>query len=303
MATYTTVADLDLALITEAYGLSGLVLEPLGGGAANSSFKAGADQGDFVLTVLDNHDRTSAFRLAAHTEALFALGMPTAEVVRNAEGDAVSSLDGRLFLLKRWIDGDVLDSLPAELLPEAGALLARLHKLPPSGVPELPAGTRRLSAGHLKAIDDFQDRKFADWLSGRLAAVEEQEAGLPERVRVISHGDVFTDNLVVLRSGGLAVLDWETVSLDSALLDLGMTLLGLANVGGRLDRDRAALVVDGYTRVRPLGQEELDALPGQVEHAALIIAFHRYHRHNVRFPDPAKSDIHTEMIGFIDSLR
>lgn len=302
MATYTTVADLDLALIGETYGLTGLVLESLGGGAANSSFRAGTDQGDFVLTVLDNHDHASALRLAAHTEALFALGMPTAKVVSNAMGDAVSPLDGRLVLLKRWIDGQVLDSLPDGLLPEAGALLARLHQLPPSGVPELPVGTRRLSAQHLKAIDGFQDEKFADWLRERLAAVGEQEASLPGRARVISHGDVFTDNLVVRSAGGLAVLDWETVSLDSALLDLGMTLLGLANTGGRLDRDRATLIVDGYTRVRPLAREELDALPGQVEHAALIIAFHRYYRHNVRFPDPAKSDIHIEMIGFIDSL-
>jgi len=162
VATYTTVADLDLDRIAELYALTGLELEPLDGGAANSSFRATADQGAFVLTVLDN--------------------------------------------------------------------------------------------------------------------------------------------LVIRPTGGLAILDWETVSLDSALLDLGMTLLGLANTGGRLDRDRAARIVDGYTKARPLDQEELDALPAQIEHAALIIAFHRYYRHNVRFPNPAKSDIHTEMIGFVESL-
>ncbi|WP_170201524.1 phosphotransferase [Actinocorallia herbida] len=303
MATYTTVADLDLAGISALYSLTGLALEPLAGGAANSSFRATSDQGTHVLTILDNHDHASALRLAEHTEALFSLGLPTVEIVRNAAGDSVSLLDGKPILLKSWIPGRSVDELPPDLLPAAGALLARLHMLPTDRVPQLPAGTRRLSPAHEAAIVDFPDREFAAWLTARLAAVRDREAGLPPRAQVISHGDVFTDNLVVRPTGDLALLDWETVSLDSDLLDLGMTLLGLANAGGRLDAGRAALIVDGYTKTRPLTPADLAALPDHTEHAALIIAFHRYHRHNIRFPNPAKAVIHREMIAFVDSLE
>ncbi|MEU4966780.1 hypothetical protein [Streptomyces smyrnaeus] len=49
--------------------------------------------------------------------------------------------------------------------------------------------------------------------------------------------------------------------------------------------------------------EDAAALPMEIVHAALIIAFHRYYRHNIRFPDPAKSSIHNEMIQFVDSVE
>jgi hypothetical protein len=55
-------------------------------------------------------------------------------------------------------------------------------------------------------------------------------------------------------------------------------------------------------RKRPLSRKELAGIPIAAEHAALIIAFHRYHRHNVRFPDPHKSQLHVELIGFVESL-
>jgi homoserine kinase type II len=86
------------------------------------------------------------------------------------------------------------------------------------------------------------------------------------------------------------------------VLDLGMAILGLCRVNGRLDHDRTLQLIDGYTAELPLTAEEHAAQPDEVEHAALIIAFHRYYRHNVRFPDPAKSHLHTELIDFVESL-
>lgn len=34
----------------------------------------------------------------------------------------------------------------------------------------------------------------------------------------------------------------------------------------------------------------------------MIIAFHRYHRHNVRFPDPDRATYHEQMITFVESV-
>jgi homoserine kinase type II len=302
VATYSTVDDIDGHHICKQYGLDLLSLEPLDGGAANSSFKATTGQGPFVLTVLDNHDAASAHRLAVHTDAMFRLGMPTAEVVRNLTGQMVTAVGDRLVMLKRWIPGQVLDRLPDDLLPTAGELLAELHRLPPAQVPDLPVGTRRLSSEHHAAITTFPDQEFARWLTERLADVHDREADLADGGQVISHGDVFSDNLIVRPDRRLAIIDWETISLDSPLLDLGMTVLGLAKDDGRLSPHRANLIVKGYVVTRPLSAEELRTLAVHIEHAALIIAFHRYYRHNIRFPDPAKRHLHAELIGFVDSL-
>lgn len=120
---------------------------------------------------------------------------------------------------------------------------------------------------------------------------------------VVTHGDLFDDNLIVRPDGGLAILDWETVSLDDPLLDLGMAAVGLTREDGLLVYERLNALVSGYVEISPLSEDELTALPSEIEHAALIIAFHRYYRHNIRFPDPAHSTIHTEMVTFVESIQ
>lgn len=125
---------------------------------------------------------------------------------------------------------------------------------------------------------------------------------MSHRPRTITHGDLFDDNIIVGADGRLTVLDWETVSLDDPLLDLGMAAVGLAQEDGVLAAPRLKALVEGYERACPLAEEDRRALPAEIIHAALIIAFHRYYRHNVRFPDAAKSDYHLEMIKFVESV-
>jgi homoserine kinase type II len=303
VAHYTTIDQVDLPAVAQHYGINGPSLTPLAGGAANSSFRLTGSSGDFVLTILDNHDLPSAQRLAAHTQALFRLGVPTTEVVPATDGTLVMNLADRPVILKKWIEGEVREPLPSALLPEAGRILARLHALEPesSGLDNVPVGTRRLSEGRIALIPQFEDKIFAAWLTERLGRVRAAEAGR-ERRRTITHGDLFSDNVIVNKDGRLSVLDWETVSLDDPLLDLGMAALGLAQEDGTLVRDRVRALASGYQQVAPLSEQDVAALPMEIEHAALIIAFHRYYRHVVRFPNLSKSTSHTQMVKFVDSI-
>lgn len=304
MAKYTTLEQIDLPVVAERYGLKDPRIAPLPGGAANSSFRVTSAADEFVLTILDNHDTDSAERLAAHTQALFLLGVPTVAVVPATGGAAITHFHGRPVILKAWADGTVEQPLPQALLPEAGHILAELHALPPqsSGLTDIPVGTRRLSADHEALIPGFPDRAFADWLVDQLARVHRVEA-VSRRPRTITHGDLFDDNIIVGADGRLTVLDWETVSLDDPLLDLGMAAVGLTQEGGELAPSRLKALVEGYEQVCPLAEEDRSALPTEIIHAALIIAFHRYYRHNIRFPDTGKSGYHLEMIKFVESAE
>lgn len=301
MATYTAITDVDLPAVARAYGLEELALSPLHGGAANSSFRAQTDQGEFVLTMLDNHNPASATRLAEHTRTLFEAGVPTTQVVPTRDEGMVAQIGDASVILKRWVEGSVLQPLPDHHLHQAGRLLAGLHALP-TDIADLPHRTRRLSAQQRALIPEFADTDFAAWLAARLERVlaDEAEVRSPD---VVSHGDLFADNLIVRPGGDLTVLDWETLCVDSALLDLGMAVVGTAQVDGRIPRHRAESVVAGYGERRPLAAPERAALPGAVEHAALIIAFHRYYRHNIRFPDPAKAELHREIVAMVEGLE
>lgn len=303
MATYTKLDQIDLPAVSERYGLQEPQLEPLRGGAANSSFHLSSSSGDFTLTILDNHDIVSAQSLATHTQAVYRLGVPTTEVVPALDGRLITTIDGRPVILKKWIPGEVREPLPVRLLPEAGRILAQLHALAPEseGLGDLPVGTRRLSAEQLDLIPQFADREFAAWLDTRLKRVRSAEAD-SERCRKVTHGDLFADNVIVGNGGALSVLDWETVSIDDPLLDLGMAAVGLAQEDDILVPERLDALVAGYQTRAPLSKADADALPLEIEHAACIIAFHRYYRHHVRFPDPSKSTYHLKMIKFVESV-
>ncbi|MFG3134477.1 phosphotransferase [Streptomyces tendae] len=304
MAHYTTADQIDLTAVASRYGLTGVSIAPLSGGAANSSFRLGSEQGEYVLTSLDNHDEQSATALAAHTRALYELGMPTSEVVPTTDGALIASTGGRLLVLKKWIAGGVQQPLPLALLTDAGDLLARLHALAPNAesLVGVPVGARRLSPEHLAAISGFADQEFAQWLTSGLGRIRDAEADT-HRSPCLIHGDLFDDNLIVRDDGGLSVLDWETISVDDPLLDLGMAAVGLAqDEAGILATDRLHALLEGYEKSRPLTSADRALLPFEIEHAALIIAFHRYYRHNVRFPNPDRATYHRAMVRFTESV-
>jgi Ser/Thr protein kinase RdoA (MazF antagonist) len=303
VAQYTTLEQIDLAAVARLYGLNNPRLAPLAGGAANSSFRLSSESGEYVLTILDNHDTASAERLAAHTQALYDLGVPTTTVVPASDGASITHLDGRPVMLKRWTEGEVKQPLPAVLLPEAGRILAKLHALSPQapGLTDVPVCRRRLSTEQESLIRDFPDTVFAAWLTEQLDRIRVAEAK-NKRPRTLVHGDLFDDNIVVRPDESLTVLDWETISLDDPLLDLGMAAVGLAQEGGTLSPDRLRALVAGYEQIAPLPGEDLADLPTEIAHAAVIIAFHRYYRHNVRFPDASKAGYHMGMVKFVDSV-
>ncbi|MFC3965741.1 phosphotransferase [Nocardia jiangsuensis] len=299
MADYTTIDDVDLARVSTDYGLHNPSIRVLPGGAANSSFTVGTDTDTYVLTVLDNHDPVTAHRLVQVTTALFEHGLPTAEIVPARDGRTVTEANARPAVLKRWIEGTVHDSLPVPLLGDAGATLASLHRAPVD-LPSLPRHTRRLSEQQEAEISRFTDHEFADWLRTRLDRLRGDHGTRPD---TITHGDLFADNLIERPDHTLAVIDWETASLDDPLLDLGMAVVGLARLDDHIDIERTERLVEGYHAVLPLTEDDRAILPRLAEYAALVIAFHRYYRHNVRFPNPARAQSHRPMMRLVDNMR
>ncbi len=235
---------------------------------------------------------------------VFRDGIPAPEIIPTVDGDLAIMLGERPAILKRWIAGTVHAPLPHQYLPAAGRLLARVHALPVCS-PRLlavPAGTRHLTARDAAELAFLPDRKFAAWLTDRLTRVRAAEHR-PRPTPTVIHGDFFADNLIVHDDGGLSVLDWETVSRDDPLLDLGLAIVGLAQDGrNRLAPARLNALLAGYEQISPLDEPSRSVLPGSITEAALILAYHRYRMFNITFPDPARSSMHTELFGFVDSV-
>ncbi|MET8406426.1 phosphotransferase [Streptomyces sp900116325] len=118
--------------------------------------------------------------------------------------------------------------------------------------------------------------------------------------RAVIHGDFSASNLVL--GDHISVIDWETATWDDPLLDIGMALVSIAPIGTRYDPVRASAFLSGYRESgEDNGMQDQDLLDA-IEHAALILAFHRYNRHHLRFPDPSKQNLYKEAVNFAESL-
>ncbi|WP_329107838.1 phosphotransferase [Micromonospora sp. NBC_01699] len=287
-----------LATLLARYDIAAPDVVPSPDGTTNSSYLIRGRTASYVLTVLEDHDETSARRLTALLDHLIRHGVPTSRPLRGRDGAELTTFRGRPVLVKQYLRGDCRAPLPRHACAAAGALLGRVHTVP---VPNwLPRRVRRLPTGWLAQVDTFADRRFADWLRERWvdAAGVETLAGPYGLV----HGEYVARNLVIGEDGRLAVLDWETASHDLLLLDLGMALVRLCAIDGRFDADRAAAVLGGYRRTRELTDGEYAHLRPAAHYAGLCVAFHRYLRYQRTRPDPDAVHRYRALPTFLASL-
>jgi homoserine kinase type II len=247
---------------------------------------------------LDNAINLPADTLASLLRYLHDNDISTSEPLESRNGLLVETYDGRRVMIKRYVDGECHDVLPLDALRPAGAVLAKVHSL--TAPKWLPNGTRRLT-GFADQLTQFADQDFAEWVKARL----EETSGMLDLpgLQVIIHGDYFADNLIVKPYGDVGILDWETASIDLPVLDLGFAIVGLACVDAELDTERMKAFLDGYQTVRSLAEAETAHLRDAVIYGAAVLGYHRYLRHHIRYPNPAKQDIYRAMPAFVESVR
>lgn len=291
MADHTMLRPHEIAHVCAAYGLAVREVTRLTGGTVNTHLLVDTGgAGQFVVTVLASRDVAAVSRPVGVMRWLASSGYPTDAPL---DGDGKGPR-GRAVIVRPYTPGTCHDTLPLRLLPAAGAVLARLHKL---GVPprelRLPENARRLPAAAAATIEAFPDREFAGWLLRNAA-----DPPVSDERRCVTHGDLFADNLVEASDGSLRVLDWETASVDDPLLDLGMAVVGLGIEDGVVRTERVMALVDGYRKVRAISPDELHRLRELSVYAGSIVAFNRY----VRRADPRTRPF-AAMVSAVDGLR
>lgn len=301
MADYSTLRSSDVTQLEEMYGFELAPLIPLAGGMANSSFTAETARGKVVVSILDNQDEAAALRLARTTEHMWRQNVPTCAVVHRRDGAFICAVRGKSVLVKRFLPGETRGQIPDELLPAAARMLGRIHCADVAGL-DVPVGLRRLSPALRQIIDEFPNREHAAWIRHRLNRLEHffPPEDDPRRDRwTMIHGDFTPSNIVIAETGDpMWTIDWETATIDDPMLDCGMSAMNMCVVDNHLSSHRLKLFADGYRRSgRPF---EDDRIRPSIEYAAVIVAFHRYRRHNIRFPNPERRDYYRHMVDFVE---
>jgi homoserine kinase type II len=293
MAKLTLLTRPDIEHILGRYNL-GIVFSctPMDGGLANSSVKIAAEGGCYVLSVCDEKEMEDIRLLCAVLGYLEHHDFPTTRVVATSDGESCIDFQGQPIYLKRFIAGEVVETLSAVQLREIGAALASLHDIAP--FPGLP---KKFSYG-IECFDELRDLSAAEsyyrWLINCRARIEEARSEpLP---RGFVHGDLFFDNLLFDHGRLVALLDFEEACDYYKIFDLGMTAAGCCAPAGAFSLEMTAALVEGYQSRRRLEDSERRHLQLHVEYGAAATSFWRYRQYNIKNPDPKLSDHYLAMV-------
>jgi homoserine kinase type II len=266
MAVYTEVTAEALNRFLFDYDLGGLLsFKGIAEGVENSNFLLHAERGFFILTLYEKRvaeeDLPFFLGLLGH---LSAKGLNCPQPVYNRSGAALGYLCGRPAAIVTFLDGVWIKQPAARHCRALGDALAHLHQ----AGSDFPI--RRENALSVSAWP----RLFAQAES----RADEVVPGLAEETRIdlvfltehwpkalpggVIHADLFPDNVFFLGEELSGLIDFYFACTDAFAYDLSICLNAWCfDADGSFNITKGAALMDGYTSVRPLSAEEVEALP------------------------------------------
>jgi homoserine kinase type II len=274
MAVYTDVAAEDLTKFLAGYELGELLsYKGIAEGVENSNFLVHTGLGHYILTLYEK--RVAAgdvpFFLAL-MEHLAARGITCPQPVKNRQGEALGQLCGRPAAIVTFLDGMWLRRPDPRHCFSVGAALAKLH---------LAGGDFAQRRRNALSVDGWrplyeQTAARADNVQHGLAATIEDELTHLERhwprdlPQGVIHADLFPDNVFFLGNALSGLIDFYFACTDTLAYDVAVCLNAWCfEPAHSYNVTKGRELLQGYMKVRPLSQAEIDALPLLARGAAM----------------------------------
>ena len=274
MAVYTEVTDEDLTAFAKQFGLGEVLsCKGIAEGVENSNFQLVTEKGDYILTLyekrVDPNDLPFFLGLIEH---LAAKGVACPEPVRAPDGEVLKTLSGKPAAVVTFLSG----MWPRRVQPfhaaEVGRALAEMH---------VAGADFALERANALAVDDWRpllascEGRADEVLGGITAELEGEldalEAQWPRDLPTgVIHADLFPDNVFFRGERLSGLIDFYFACNDVLAYDLGICLNAWCfEQDGSFNVTKARKLLRGYTKVRPLSDAEMAALPLLARGAAM----------------------------------
>jgi Ser/Thr protein kinase RdoA (MazF antagonist) len=252
-------------------------------GYANKNYIVTTTTGEFIVKIVLNRTRVELEQEQIFTKRLEEHAFPAAYYLQSPHGSLCYQDENILAVVLEKKEGRV----PEKSEPvnhELGAQLARLHLIPTEG---LPTKTSWMNPSYLPDVLEVATQHLEQEEVERFLRVYEQirhfqPALLPQS---IIHGDVVPPNCLFLDTQLTALLDWEEVTIGASILDLAMGVLLFCSVERRFQQNLFVSLLDGYTSIRPLTEDEHDQLAIAVKYVGLSISTYFLLQFMLYYPD------------------
>lgn len=236
------------AAVAECFALGGKarMSGPVARGQLGQVWRLETEAGAFAVKEwFAEQDLDELLRGVVLHERLWAAGLPVPEVIRTRRGDLTADVSGVLVRVLEWVD---VQAPTRELPPgEVGRLLAAMHLAS-------EATTEPVGPWYSEGVggDRWQEllnraraegAPFAEALGARLDELVAVESLVEPPGPVLEcHRDLWSDNVLGLRTGGLCVIDFENTGPADPGYELAMALFEF----GLDSRERARQLHDAY---------------------------------------------------------
>jgi homoserine kinase type II len=266
MAVYTEVPDGDLAAFVKAYDIGEVVsCKGIAEGVENSNFLMHTTRGSYILTLYEKrvHREDLPFFLGL-MEHLAAKGLSCPTPIKAQDGQSLRELCGRPAAIISFLEG-MWPRRPTERHCQLlGTAMAEFHIKGRDFALQRP-NNLSLSGWHT-LVASTKDR--ADEVSAGLSRVVQDELAFleqhwPKDLEMgVIHADLFPDNVFFLGDRLSGLIDFYFACTDFLTYDLAICLNAWCfEVKGEFNITKAKAMVDSYTKLRPLPDKELAALP------------------------------------------
>jgi homoserine kinase type II len=274
MAVYTEVSDEELRAFLATYDLGELLsFKGIAEGVENSNFLLHASKGFYILTLYEKRvaEEELPFFLGLMNH-LAERGLTCPTPIRNRAGEMQGHLAGRPAAIISFLEGVSVRKPQPRHCVEVGRALAELH---------LAGDGFALSRRNALDVEGWRAvflscRDGIDGYKPGLAAEIERE--LAELMRDwprhlpsgVIHADLFPDNVFFIGDRLSGLIDFYFACNDAFAYDLAICLNAWCfEEDGSFNITKARGLLQAYAQVRPMGKDELAALPLLARGAAM----------------------------------
>lgn len=302
MTQYTVIDDKGIKLILAQYGMDNLVsYKVLSGGSENTNYFVKTLSQSFVLTVCEQKSLKNTTELANLLIYLKQNNFNTSELIKTTNGNLTTQINQKPVMLKRYIEGDIIEDLDENILMYLGKQLSALHLInPPNYLP------KSLSYG-IDKFDGLQkvaaDSSFYIWLKKTQSyLLKHINSDLP---KALIHSDIFYNNIIVNQENQYAtIMDFEEACYYYRIFDIGMMIIGTCRSKDNINIDiqKASMLLSGYQDNIKLLTAETKSLKAFTAYAAAATGFWRFKNFNYVNVIPEMKNHYLEMQLLADNI-
>ncbi|MEW5009912.1 MAG: homoserine kinase [Cycloclasticus sp.] len=283
MSVYTVVERAQLIHHLKNYSLGELVsFQGISSGIENTNYFVSTTEGDYVLTLFEELKAEELPYFLNIMAFVSANGVPSAQPIRDNEGQLLSTLNGKPAALVERLAGSDVEHPTTTQCAVLGQSLAQFHQ----ASVRLDISRENSRGAHWRQqaselLIPLVDQHSADIIREELIFQKTySHLALPKS---IIHADLFRDNALFSGEKLSGIIDFYYACNDYLTYDIAVAVNDWCiEADGSLDKERFDALIQAYQAIRPLTAEEILHWPIIIRAAAFRFWLSRLR--DVHFP-------------------